>query len=219
MNKNGLIHAMLKKTYSMERSPIDQKNSMSTQIAGLQFMNNELEFIKEGIKANSYHKNESMFSFCNNCILSTAAEILQSGQYKIETDSGVFTLGKSALIKEIEFTQKIIDTLLRRQSAISYMANMTEEEKMVVIKNIIKEDKHTYSQPGIFAKEKVKSLAKGRYLIAAHMAKANAFDSSFNANKGLNRFVHLFFTNAKKFQALDVKDSNVIAEYIGVLSK
>lgn len=219
MKKNGLIHAMLKRSYSIERSPIEQKKSMNTQIAGLQFMNNELEFIKEGILANAYHKNESIFSFCENKILSTAAEILESGQYKIETDSGVFTLSKTALIKEIEFTQKIITTLLGRQAAISRMANLTEDEKLAIIKGIIKEDKHAYTQPGMFAKDDVKSLARGRYLIAAHMAKAHAFDASFTQNKGLNRFVHLFFTNTKKFQALNVKDSNVISEYVGVLSK
>lgn len=219
MNKSGLIHAMLKRSNYLKKLNSAQKDSVNTQIAGLQFMYNEIESIKDGIKNNSFHKNEGLFSFCNNNITNTNSDILKTGTYEISTDSGNFSLSKSALIREFDFTQIIISTLLKRQQAIKDMANLSESDKMTEIKKLIQEERDIFTHPGIFAKEDIRNLAKGRYLIAAHMTKPHAFDSSFNPTKDLNRFVHLFFTNTKKQQILTSKDNNAISEYIGIITK
>jgi len=219
MKKGKLIYAMLKRANNLEHSPSASRNNMNGQIAGLQFMFNEIDSIKEGIQNNSFHKNDMMFSFCNNVIVSTNLDIAETDVYEIDTDKGVFSLSKSALLRELTFTQKMISTLLKRQEAIQQMSKMPEDDRMATIKILLKEDKQKYTYPGFFAKEDVKALAKGRYLLAAHMAKPKAFDSCFDPNKNLNRFIHIFFSNVKKQQNLHVKDSNVIAEHIGVLSK
>ena len=211
MNKHGLLTKMIKES---EKNLSHDNN----QISSLQFMYNQLESIRESVQQNTYDKNEGMFSFTTNVISNTQASIVTTGKYVIKTDSGTFILDKSSLLAEIDFTLKAIKTLLKRQKTIQAISTLPNKVKKTKIREMLREDSKEYKHPSLLTDLNVKVLAKGRYLLTAHMSKPHAFDSNTPLNKGLNRFVHIFFLNVKKQQALDVKDTTSIAEYIGVLS-